>query len=113
MVGGNSGTYSISNILNDYFYIKILILKSPNRDTILKNPISDSERSDECIDFTMIITNRNKAPFSNFGGGFRCKSEYPRCIIEVKVIIFQQFSKKKRKTKKVTKKREFLLKTSS
>ncbi|KAF0743164.1 Uncharacterized protein FWK35_00034781, partial [Aphis craccivora] len=35
---------------------------------------------------------RNKAPISNYGGGFRCKSEYPWCIIE--------FSKKSRKTKK-------------
>ncbi|KAF0773777.1 Uncharacterized protein FWK35_00000065 [Aphis craccivora] len=52
----------------------------------------NSERSEECIDFTMIITSRNNAPISNYGGGFRCKSEYPWCIIE--------FSKKLRKTKK-------------
>ncbi|KAF0761993.1 Uncharacterized protein FWK35_00016169 [Aphis craccivora] len=52
----------------------------------------DSERSEECIDFTMIITSRNNATISNYGGGFRCKSEYPWCIIE--------FSKKSRKTKK-------------
>ncbi|KAE9540084.1 hypothetical protein AGLY_005336 [Aphis glycines] len=51
--------------------------------------LSDSERSDECIDFTMIITSRNNASISNFGGGFRWKSEYPWCIIE--------FSKKSRK----------------
>ncbi|KAF0755264.1 Uncharacterized protein FWK35_00028180 [Aphis craccivora] len=44
----------------------------------------NSERSEECIDFTMIITSRNNAPISNYGGGFRCKSEYPWCIIEVK-----------------------------
>ncbi|KAF0764574.1 Uncharacterized protein FWK35_00006975 [Aphis craccivora] len=49
--------------------------------------ILDSERSDECIDFTMIITSRNNAPISNFGSGFRCKSEYPWCIIEVKMSI--------------------------
>ncbi|KAF0764144.1 Uncharacterized protein FWK35_00010436, partial [Aphis craccivora] len=42
----------------------------------------DSERSDECIDFTMIITSRNNAPISNYGNGFQCKSEYPWCIIE-------------------------------
>ncbi|KAF0770620.1 Uncharacterized protein FWK35_00013823 [Aphis craccivora] len=41
------------------------------------------------------ITSRNNAPISNYGGGFRCKSEYPWCIIEVKI-----FSKKLRKTKK-------------
>ncbi|KAF0768750.1 Uncharacterized protein FWK35_00003141 [Aphis craccivora] len=23
------------------------------------------------------ITSRNNAPISNFGGGFRCKTEYP------------------------------------
>ncbi|KAF0712411.1 Uncharacterized protein FWK35_00030872 [Aphis craccivora] len=44
----------------------------------------DFERSEECIDFTMIITSRNNAPISNYGGGFRCKSEYPWCIKEVK-----------------------------
>ncbi|KAF0717602.1 general transcription factor II-I repeat domain-containing protein 2-like [Aphis craccivora] len=43
-----------------------------------------SERSDECIDFTMIITSQNNAPISNYGGGFRCKSEYPWCIIQIK-----------------------------
>ncbi|KAE9531247.1 hypothetical protein AGLY_010453, partial [Aphis glycines] len=51
------------------------------------------------------ITSRNNAPISNYGGGFRCKSEYPWCIIE--------FSKKSRKTKKkMTEKRQFLRKTS-
>ncbi|KAF0770930.1 Uncharacterized protein FWK35_00008554 [Aphis craccivora] len=36
----------------------------------------------------MIITSRNNAPTSNFGGGFRWKSEYPWCIIELN---FQKF----------------------
>ncbi|KAF0758613.1 Uncharacterized protein FWK35_00023496 [Aphis craccivora] len=49
-----------------------------------KNLSNNSELSDECIDFTMIITSRNNAPFSNFEDGFRCKSEYPWYIIEVK-----------------------------
>ncbi|KAE9524137.1 hypothetical protein AGLY_015502 [Aphis glycines] len=31
------------------------------------------------------ITCRNNASISNFGGGFRWKSEYPWCIIEVKM----------------------------
>ncbi|KAF0762402.1 Uncharacterized protein FWK35_00018741 [Aphis craccivora] len=35
------------------------------------------------------ITSRNNASTSNYGGGFRCKSEYPWCIIE--------FSKTKKK----------------
>ncbi|KAE9524378.1 hypothetical protein AGLY_015215 [Aphis glycines] len=48
--------------------------------------INDSVRSDECIDFTMIITSRNNASISNFGGGFRWKSEYPWCIIEFEFI---------------------------
>ncbi|KAF0711311.1 Uncharacterized protein FWK35_00030309, partial [Aphis craccivora] len=56
--------------------------------------ILDSERSYDFIDFTMMcvffrfvfvsmysITCRNNASISNFGGGFRCKSEYPWCII--------------------------------
>ncbi|KAF0772606.1 Uncharacterized protein FWK35_00006415 [Aphis craccivora] len=34
-----------------------------------------------------IIISRNNAPISNFGGGFRCKSEYPLCMIEVKMSI--------------------------
>ncbi|KAF0750382.1 Uncharacterized protein FWK35_00016013 [Aphis craccivora] len=49
-----------------------------------KRDLPDSEWSDGCIDFTMIITSRNNAPISNYGGGFRCKSEYLWCIIEVK-----------------------------
>ncbi|KAF0758509.1 Uncharacterized protein FWK35_00020795 [Aphis craccivora] len=32
------------------------------------------------------ITSRNNAPISNYGGGFRCKSEYPWCIIEIKYL---------------------------
>ncbi|KAF0770252.1 Uncharacterized protein FWK35_00007811 [Aphis craccivora] len=60
----------------------------------------DSERSDECIDFTMIITSRNNASISNFGGGFRWKSEYPWCIIEVKSKHFPSFFKKIEKHKK-------------
>ncbi|KAE9522876.1 hypothetical protein AGLY_016687 [Aphis glycines] len=43
----------------------------------------DSERSDKCIDFTMIITSRNNASISNFG-----------------VVSDEKFSKKSRKTKK-------------
>ncbi|KAE9525671.1 hypothetical protein AGLY_014198 [Aphis glycines] len=41
----------------------------------------NSERSDECIDSTMIIKSRNNASISYFGGGFRWQSEYPWCII--------------------------------
>ncbi|KAF0764660.1 Uncharacterized protein FWK35_00004013 [Aphis craccivora] len=44
----------------------------------------DSERSDFFLIFVSVysITSRNNAPISNFGGGFRCNSEYPWCIIE-------------------------------
>ncbi|KAF0770831.1 Uncharacterized protein FWK35_00008324 [Aphis craccivora] len=68
--------------------------------------ILDSERSDECIDFTMIITSRNNAPISNFGGGFRCKSQ--------KLTFSNSFqrNREKQKKKKMTEKREFLRKTS-
>ncbi|KAF0750985.1 Uncharacterized protein FWK35_00032077 [Aphis craccivora] len=70
--------------------------------------------NDVCVFFFFVsvysITSRNNTPISNFGGGFRCKIEYPWCIIKVKNI-FQQFSKKSRKTKKMTEKREFLRKT--
>ncbi|KAF0769094.1 Uncharacterized protein FWK35_00005398 [Aphis craccivora] len=53
--------------------------------------VIDSKQSDECIDFTMMcvffvsvcsISSRNNASISNFGGGFRRKSEYPRYIIK-------------------------------
>ncbi|KAF0761912.1 Uncharacterized protein FWK35_00009520 [Aphis craccivora] len=65
----------------------------------------NSERSDECIDILMMwgfffITSRNNTPISNFGGGFRYKSEYPWCIMRSKVNIFRQFSKKIEKNKK-------------
>ncbi|KAF0773867.1 Uncharacterized protein FWK35_00005802 [Aphis craccivora] len=86
--------------------------------------LSNSERSEECIDFTMMcvfffffvtvysITSRNNAPISNFGGGFRCKSEYPWYIIKVKSKHFPTVFKKIEKNKKMTEKREFLRKTS-
>ncbi|KAF0756299.1 Uncharacterized protein FWK35_00031058 [Aphis craccivora] len=60
----------------------------------------NSERSDECIDFTMIITSRNNAQISNFAGGFRWKSEYPCCIIEVKSKHFPTVFKEIEKEKK-------------
>ncbi|KAF0748600.1 Uncharacterized protein FWK35_00030858 [Aphis craccivora] len=74
--------------------------------------VLDSERSEECIDFTMMcvffcffvfvsvysITSQNNAPISNNGGGFRCKSEYPWCIIEDK--IFKKIEKNKKKLRK-------------
>ncbi|KAF0760082.1 Uncharacterized protein FWK35_00030598, partial [Aphis craccivora] len=44
-------------------------------------------------------TCRNNASISNFGGGFRCKSEYPRCIIVVKSKHFPTIFKKIEKTK--------------
>ncbi|KAF0770602.1 Uncharacterized protein FWK35_00013609 [Aphis craccivora] len=76
-------------------------------------PKENSERSDESIDFTMIITSRNNASISNFGDGFRWKSEFPWCIIEVKSKHFPTVLKKNgEKQKKVTEKREFLRKTS-
>ncbi|KAE9525152.1 hypothetical protein AGLY_014566 [Aphis glycines] len=61
----------------------------------------------------MIITSRNNASISNFGGGFRWKSEYPWCIIEVKSKHFPTvFKKIEKNKKKMTEKREFLRKTS-
>ncbi|KAF0773316.1 Uncharacterized protein FWK35_00005287 [Aphis craccivora] len=74
--------------------------------------IDDSERSDECIDFTIIITFRNNALISNFGGGFRWQSKYPWCIIEIESKHFPTVFKKIEKIKQVTEKREFLRKTS-
>ncbi|KAF0747744.1 Uncharacterized protein FWK35_00030032, partial [Aphis craccivora] len=60
-----------------------------------------------------IITIRNNTPISNFGGGFRCKSEYPWYIIEVKSKHFPTvFKKIEKNKKKITEKREFLPKTS-
>ncbi|KAE9545646.1 hypothetical protein AGLY_001189 [Aphis glycines] len=76
------------NIITLKLYVKRF--KYPQKIVIvtLKNHvyILDSERSEECIDFTMIITSRNNAPISNYGGGFRCKSEYPWCIIQFKFL---------------------------
>ncbi|KAF0755638.1 Uncharacterized protein FWK35_00024748 [Aphis craccivora] len=46
------------------------------------------------------ITSRNNAPITNFGGGFRCKSEYPWCIIQVKNKHFPTVLKKIEKNKK-------------
>ncbi|KAE9530856.1 hypothetical protein AGLY_011318 [Aphis glycines] len=72
----------------------------------------NSERSDECIDFTIIITSRNNASISNFRGGFRWQSEYSWCIIEVKSKHFPTIFKKIEKNKKkVMEKREFSTKS--
>ncbi|KAF0767073.1 Uncharacterized protein FWK35_00021073 [Aphis craccivora] len=49
---------------------------------------------------TVGITSRNIAPISNFGGGFRWKSEYLRCIIEVQSKHFPTVFKKIEKNKK-------------
>ncbi|KAF0770718.1 Uncharacterized protein FWK35_00008485 [Aphis craccivora] len=46
------------------------------------------------------ITSRNNVPISNFGGGFRCISEYTWCIIEVKSKHFPTVFKKIVKNKK-------------
>ncbi|KAF0755023.1 Uncharacterized protein FWK35_00007090, partial [Aphis craccivora] len=50
----------------------------------------------------MIITSQNNVPISNYGGGFRCKNEYPWCIIEVKSIhfpiVFKNIEKNKKKS---------------
>ncbi|KAF0771178.1 N-acetyltransferase domain-containing protein, partial [Aphis craccivora] len=60
----------------------------------------------------MIITSRNNAPISNYGGGSDVKVNILGALKRSKVNIFQQFSKKSRKTKKkMTEKREFLRKT--
>ncbi|KAE9537232.1 hypothetical protein AGLY_006255 [Aphis glycines] len=76
--------------------------------------ILDSERIDECIDFTMIITSRNIASISNFGGGFRWQSEYPWYIIEINSKHFPTVLKKIEKNKKKNdRKQEFLRKTMS
>ncbi|KAF0769184.1 Uncharacterized protein FWK35_00007316, partial [Aphis craccivora] len=66
--------------------------------------ILDSERSDECIDFTMMcvfflctysITSRNNAPISNYEGEIKSK-HFPT--------VFKKIKKNKKK-KKMTEKR--------
>ncbi|KAF0773852.1 Uncharacterized protein FWK35_00003100 [Aphis craccivora] len=79
--------------------------------SLMKRIRNNSERSEECIDFTMIITSRNNAPITNFGGGFRCVSKYPWYIIQVKTFS-NSFQKNREKQKKMTEKRDFLRKTS-
>ncbi|KAF0747391.1 Uncharacterized protein FWK35_00021890 [Aphis craccivora] len=48
---------------------------------------------------SVYIISRNNAPISNYGGGFRCKSEYPWRIIEVKSKHFPTVFKKIEKNK--------------
>ncbi|KAF0746670.1 Uncharacterized protein FWK35_00016093, partial [Aphis craccivora] len=47
-----------------------------------------------CVCVCVLITIRNNAPISNYEGGFRCNSEYPWCIIEVKIQKNQEKQKK-------------------
>ncbi|KAF0771230.1 Uncharacterized protein FWK35_00001959 [Aphis craccivora] len=84
---------------NDIIWVMGII--NPKKQTNIYRRL-DCERSDECIDFTMMfITSRNNAPISNFGCGFRCKSEYPWCIIEFKskhfLTVFKKIEKNKKK----------------
>ncbi|KAE9530455.1 hypothetical protein AGLY_010917 [Aphis glycines] len=75
----NLGMKRFLSALNNFKkWIYLVVVPSPSI-----NITVNSERSDECIDFTMIITNRNNASISNFGGGFRWKNEYLWCIIEL------------------------------
>ncbi|KAF0755474.1 Uncharacterized protein FWK35_00012645 [Aphis craccivora] len=86
-------TYSYNRLIKIVAYTFLIMHVSTE--------VFDSERSDECIDFTMIITSRNNALISKFGDG-----EYPQ-YWDWKLL------KKSRKTKKnVTEKREILRKTS-
>ncbi|KAF0773030.1 phosphatidylinositol phosphatase PTPRQ [Aphis craccivora] len=106
-------TLTMNIHLFNNFFITLLTLLTVYVTVISTLRQPDSEQSDECIDFTMIITTRNNAPISNFGGGFRCKSEYPWCIIEVKSKHFPTvFKKIEKNKKKMTEKREFLCETS-
>ncbi|KAE9537626.1 hypothetical protein AGLY_006649 [Aphis glycines] len=47
----------------------------------------------------IVITSQNNASISKYGGGFRCKREYPWCIIEVKHFptVFKKIEKNKKK----------------
>ncbi|KAF0769056.1 Uncharacterized protein FWK35_00009762 [Aphis craccivora] len=86
----NSPTYTLNNIILFLYNNNLNIY---NRRFVV-HLAPNSERSDECIDFTMNITSRNNAPISNYGGSFRCKSEYPWCIIEFKSKHFPTVFKK-------------------
>ncbi|KAE9534956.1 hypothetical protein AGLY_008248 [Aphis glycines] len=82
----NHSIHRMMLLANENLSGLINIDKNFSKSRIFANYFVDSERSEECIDFTMIITSRNNAPISNYGGGFRCKSEYPWCIIEFEFI---------------------------
>ncbi|KAF0716053.1 Uncharacterized protein FWK35_00021883 [Aphis craccivora] len=79
--------------------IRAKVKETPN------DVLINSERSEECIDLTKIITSRNNASISNFRSDYRWQSEYPWCIID-----FQKNENSKKK--KMTKKREILRNTS-
>ncbi|KAF0770712.1 Uncharacterized protein FWK35_00004737, partial [Aphis craccivora] len=112
------------NIEYDYLLEFQIIIRYFHLIFLNDSIVLDSKRSDECIDFKMMCvffcvsvyskTSRNNTQISNSGGGFRCKSEYPWCIIEVKNkhfrTVFKKLEKNKKK-KKMTEKREFLRKT--
>ncbi|KAF0762197.1 transcription initiation factor IIA subunit 2 [Aphis craccivora] len=51
-------------------------------DKSVNNSLATRVKSKITFKAPQIITSRNNAPISNYGGGFRCKSEYPWCIIE-------------------------------
>ncbi|KAF0693279.1 Uncharacterized protein FWK35_00031624, partial [Aphis craccivora] len=92
----NSNEFLTMVALKDINFQVICIINNNHFTFVL-----DSQGSEEYIDFTMIITSRNNAPISNYGGGFRCKSEYHWCIIQVKRLTFSNsFQKNREKQKK-------------
>ncbi|KAF0750376.1 Uncharacterized protein FWK35_00029776 [Aphis craccivora] len=60
--------------------LNIYLIKLFNRINIIRLDVI----LNEVMNSVYSITSRNNAIISNYGGGFRCKSEYPWCIIEVK-----------------------------
>ncbi|KAF0753178.1 Uncharacterized protein FWK35_00009258, partial [Aphis craccivora] len=53
-----------------------LFLNYNHKKKLVLSKNSHSERSDECIDFTMNITSQNNASISKFGGNIRWQNDY-------------------------------------
>ncbi|KAF0732554.1 ATP-dependent DNA helicase [Aphis craccivora] len=101
----NGTRLSMKKLMNNIIEAKILNEKFIGKDVLLPRiqiiptdmPLEFKLRSFRCDsplqrpstkhnDNRYNITSQNNSPISNYGGGFRCKSEYPWCIIEFKFL---------------------------
>ncbi|KAE9545436.1 hypothetical protein AGLY_000979 [Aphis glycines] len=89
LIGATADNFSSSSLISSFVL--------PSSDSLIHSKIFNIKhdlfklskpilKGESLVMITDNITSRNNAPISNYGGGFRCKSEYPWCIMEFKFL---------------------------